>query len=72
MGHFLCFIFDKLWPALVTIPLAVLVTQWVAQKLIEVRKPRLEMVPEEAGALRAGGGPPDGSGVYKVIPRVEN
>jgi hypothetical protein len=45
---FLYFV-DKLWPAFVTIPMAILVTQWAAQKLIEVRKPRLEMVPEGTG-----------------------
>ncbi len=39
---------DKLWPAFVTIPLAVLVTQWAAQKLFEVRRPKLEMIPEES------------------------
>jgi hypothetical protein len=36
------YLFDKLWAVLV----AVVVTQWAVQKLIEVRKPRLKMVPE--------------------------
>jgi len=37
------YVVDKLWPALLTIPLAV----YVAQLLIEKRKPQLEMIPEE-------------------------
>ena len=41
MSWFL-YLVDKLWPVFV----AVGVTQWMAQKLIEMRKPRLEMVPE--------------------------
>jgi hypothetical protein len=35
-------IIEKLWPAFV----AVVLTQWVTQKFIEMRKPKLEMVPE--------------------------
>jgi len=38
----LMYVLDKLWP----IFLAVIVTQWVTQKFIEMRKPKLEMVPE--------------------------
>jgi hypothetical protein len=38
----LIYLLDRLWP----IFLAVIVTQWVTQKLIEMRKPKLEMVPE--------------------------
>jgi hypothetical protein len=38
----LLYFVDKLWPVLV----AVGVTQWAAQQLIEMRKPRLEMVAE--------------------------
>jgi len=36
------YIIDKLWPTFI----AVIVTQFVAQKLIEMRKPKLEMMPE--------------------------
>jgi hypothetical protein len=38
----LIYIIEKLWPIFV----AVIVTQFVAQKLIEMRKPKLEMLPE--------------------------
>jgi hypothetical protein len=36
------YIVEKLWPVF----LAVMVTQWVAQRFIEQRKPKLELVPE--------------------------
>ena len=42
MECYLIYLLDKLWP----IFLAVIVTQWVTQKFIEMRKPTLEMVPE--------------------------
>jgi len=42
MRCYLIYIVDKLWP----IFFVVIVTQWVTQKFIEMRKPRLEMVPE--------------------------
>ena len=42
MGCFLINILDKLWPAFV----AVVVTQLLVQKFIEMRKPKLEMIPE--------------------------
>jgi hypothetical protein len=50
MRCYLIYIFDKLWPAF----FAVIVTQYVAQKLIEIRKPKLEMVPEgiQPGSLK--------------------
>jgi hypothetical protein len=56
-----CYAVDKIWPAVVTIPVAVGLTQWAAQKLVEERKPKLELVPEEH--LHSGGwGPIDDSG----------
>ena len=42
MTCFLTYIVDKLWPTFI----AVIVTQIVTQKIIEMRKPMLEMVPE--------------------------
>jgi hypothetical protein len=42
MRNFLFYMVDKLWPAFV----AVVVTQFVTQRFIEMRKPRLEMVSE--------------------------
>ena len=41
-------IIDKLWPVFV----AVLTTQYLTQKFIETRKPKLEMVPEGIGTSR--------------------
>lgn len=43
MRCYLIYIVDKLWP----IFFVVIVTQWVTQKFIEMRKPKLEMVTEE-------------------------
>jgi len=43
MRCYLIYIVDKLWP----IFFVVIVTQWVTQKFIEMRKPKLEMVPEQ-------------------------
>lgn len=42
MGCYLIYIVDKLWPTF----FAVIVAQWVTQKFIEMRKPKLKMVPE--------------------------
>jgi hypothetical protein len=42
MRFYLIYIFDKLWPTF----FAVIVAQWVTQKFIEMRKPKLEMVSE--------------------------
>jgi len=42
MKYCLIYIIDKLWPIFV----AVILTQFVTQKFIEMRKPRLKMVPE--------------------------
>jgi hypothetical protein len=42
MRNYLIYIIDKLWPTFI----AVIVTQFVTQRIIEMRKPKLEMVPE--------------------------
>jgi hypothetical protein len=42
MRCYIVYLIDKLWPIFV----AVIVTQWAAQKLFEMRKPKLEMVLE--------------------------
>ena len=49
--------FDKLWPIFV----AVILTQWLTQKFIEMRKPKLEMVPEgtKAGSWKYFNGSPE-------------
>src|SRR5208337_4071263 len=51
---------DKLWAIFV----AVLVTQWAAQKLIEVRRPKLEIIPEET-ILPGIWGRLDDSSIYR-------
>lgn len=42
MGDFFIYLVDKLWPMFI----AVIVTQIVTQRIVELRRPRLEMVPE--------------------------
>ena len=43
MISYLIYIVDKVWPPFV----ALVVAQWLAQRFIEMRKPKLQMVPEE-------------------------
>ena len=50
MRCFLYYMADKLWPVI----LAAGLTQWVAQKIFEHRKPKLEMVPEGEGTGFSG------------------
>lgn len=62
MRYYIMYFIDKLWPTFI----AVIVTQWVAQKLFEMRKPKLEMVPE--GMLPGSWNSVDAAGVLSSSP----